>query len=308
LVLSVCAVWSHSTDRTIALPILHTAHEGSHAIFVDLMTKMPCVFTISELLDTRFPHNWTESARQSYFSPSGPRIRELYTAGANLFGPRGIDGDEILPRYKICADAGISSVVIALIRSEQYVLDFIKGDFKLILLARTNIVKKSLSMSPSESVFYGEPHPQFSTHNISIVKRHFPIADVGKGADLTVRHWISQADFLKQCISKRKSCKKFGIITYEDYLNDPYSFIARLYMETTGGVNTQAIMEALAKGIYDKLLLVSQHQEYRKVHSDDISTFVSNYEEIMTYFKKSKYPSFEHVMRKIPCDLEHWML
>jgi len=151
-----------------------------------------------------------------------------------------------------------------------------RNDVVVFLALRQDILKWALSKYHGDGT--GKPgHLQFKLANGKI-KRH----SIGKIHVDSTRLEIIISQCVEAHARKRRLAEDFNLagiqthsLIYEDFLTDKQKYLNRILDILELNTSTEEIDAALKKGTY-----------FEKVHSDDITNFVVNHEEVIEKFGK----------------------
>jgi hypothetical protein len=275
-----------SSHRVIPVAIIHGQHEGSHAL-ISSFSEIECVASIGEYLDDRNFESPADQGRaiKIFFDPAGPDAHELHSLF--LIGKK---KDEV-EKYSIsklvnhCKSLGLPVVIAALIRGRtQYILNFSRP---LFFLYRGDRMRFSLSLA--SSVLDEIKDPQFKKGFIA-PKRNYSIKLVEQKSDVVTHSWKERAKEVQNVIDRGFSCSRLILLGYEEFQKNNSLFTTHIYKMV---LKLEGISVPLVKRASSSILPL---KVFTKVHSDNISEFVENSEEVERYFKEDKGKSFEEVI------------
>ena len=277
-----------SRHRAISLAILHGEHEGSHAI-VDSFAEIECVASIDEYLDTRHFANATEHAHamKIFFDPMGPDIHTLTAFLLNVTSKFKANTYNISRLVHHCNDVGLPIVVVALVRGNvlKYTLN---NKHPLFFLYRADRMRFSLSLA--SSVLDEIKDPQFKKGFVA-PRRNYSTELIAQKSAAVSNSWKARAKVVQTAIDAGYSCSHLKLLGYEEYQKNNSAFASQLYKTVLelAGIHVPQVMRA-SSPILQRAIVVA------KVHSDDISAFVENAEEVERYFREHEDLSFSEVL------------
>jgi hypothetical protein len=156
-----------------------------------------------------------------------------------------------------------------------------KNDVVALLAFRKNILRWALSKYHGDGT--GKPgHLQFRLANRKIGREAIGKIHVDSNRLEIIISKCVEAHDRKQVLMKDMKLTGIDVhpVFYEDFLNDKQQYFSRLMRLLEINISAEEIESAVEKGAF-----------FEKVHSNDISEFVVNHEEIMRKF--SQYDSTE---------------
>ena len=293
----------------IQLPIFHQQHEGSHAIGATL-ADIPCVFFIEEQLDKRqFDVENDKNglaryklAQKTYYNPQGVNATLLYSH----LRKKAIRTDIDLQDQ--CHSEGLVTMFCALVRKNEVLLNMKNFSWPAYVLIRTDIMRLTLSLASRAYDEDGLKHPQFKK-DYQVVKRSYDISVLKKHAEMVIRMWKAVAHTVIGLRATGMPCSLIKLITYEDYLRDNALFAEVIYNNTV----SYAVSREIGKTAFGTNAGIQKgyHKEIHKVHSDDIRLFVSNADEVESFFATGEYGDYQSVVSSVPgidCDVNDILL
>lgn len=157
-------------------------------------------------------------------------------------------------------------------KREDLFFDLIKTlKFTVFLAIRQDVFRKALSKYYSNNISTGNVHPQFDIANGKLNPSGLPKIFVKpkqleKYLDKSKQEIIAQRILYRQL--KKRQIPVFPLL-YEDFLMDKVSFIKTFFRDLGHIVSDEDIQKAIKKG-----------NPFKKVHSNDISDFVINGDEL----------------------------
>jgi len=260
--------------------LIHTAHEGSHAIGKELMEKAGVFFT-GEGLDARYyegDKHGPASRRRTVVAwvcngggEAGYRVkRKITDEGLGwFFKEPGVPRDP-------------NTTALTLVRTD-FNQDIrrcatVRGRVDVVLLVRRDLLRWSLSRYTAPG--WKEPdHPQFSNNYVAPAKRYEP-EHLRQVARQLVEDWRAVLLTIKElhhCCTRQVT--DIRIVTYESFLADQKATI-------------DYIMADLPRNVHPDR---PRFHHPRKIHDHAIGTFVLNVAEIERAFASWGLPTFQDV-------------
>ena len=267
----------------IALPIVHGLHEGSHAIGAAL-AKIPCVFFIGEALAAyQYEEKSLERrATATYFNPRGVDIRRLNRYINHEKNPVSFTDYRINETIlSACENNDLSIFVVALV----YEIN-VNPDFKstTLFLFRTDVMRFSLSLASMEVEKI--PHPQFTPEKYKAQKHHYSIELLKNESQRIQGIWRNKISHMSHFAISRRiiSCDIVKIIVYEEFLADNKGYVEFIYNYIQGSSSSGKNSLKAAPGTLPQLLAGEVNFVFKKIHPNEIESFVENSNEVKTLF------------------------
>lgn len=277
----------------VPVAIYHTNHEGSHAIGESL-EQYPCVAFISECLDSRF--QYYNVTIRAFLDKKGVDLPGLWEGlGHSQICAKGITKWQ--QKITKCEATGSDIFVVALVRRELLKTK-VSAHLRVFSLIRTDLLRFALSRSKEEAIALESRYPQFNRNGVNVTRHHFSISNLRQDIfDISEKVYPSQIKHVEKGILSKLPCSNMKFIFYEDFLSDHEDFTFRLY---------KAMASEFGPVIQVGLSKIGVH----RVHSDDITAFVSNHGEVLQMFLSEPFETFGMVLKKhkLNCSLSDLLL
>jgi hypothetical protein len=281
--------------------IVHSLHEGSHAIEAAL-SQAHGTTALRELFDGReLGPSVLPPARGAFARGDLAELTKI-VAGRQAqlanHDPHWQSLNRVLDLLR-STDCSRGQALSALVRTEDGLAAYAHPDMVYFVLVRLDLMRWALSTA--REVMADCPHPQFGGCNPSrykVTKRGVQLA-----AGKCVRRWTIKVRYVKRIVSgehlhsgQRSSggartvdCSRVHLVQYEAFLDNETGVVDGMFAHLRA---TQTGARSWPRAAGDPAVA-----SFKKVHSNDISTFVDNAAEVSKMFAGSHFSSFANVLR-----------
>ncbi|KAJ1625856.1 hypothetical protein T492DRAFT_910572 [Pavlovales sp. CCMP2436] len=271
--------------------IVHDAHEGSHGL-EGAMSQAHGTFSMAEIADGRETGPLTKVAMAAFAQGDQPLLARLVErAYRNLTMTRPQDAREIFaPLLGIKdVDCAAGQIIGALARDDQPEM-FAHHDVAIFVLVRTDLMRWALSLS--KSITKGCMHPQFGGCTDK-GKHRVDLLELKQTALELVSHWKLKGWFAKRTArgdhlgsGATLDCSRVYFVSYEAFLDSNGAVVDAMFSHLQR-------FSPLARS-----LPTPRPNVFKKVHSEKISGWIENYQEVYNMFMVERFPTFADILHE----------
>jgi hypothetical protein len=191
-----------------------------------------------------------------------------------------------------CAGGGVMS---ALVRPFQWGRALAHPQMSVFFLVRTDVMRITISLAKELTTKC--PHPQFGKCSDSDRQKHLSLRELRRVVDRKItRSWREKAQAALAIVrgedyspGRPVDCSRVHFVTYESFLDSPREVAATMWTH----------VQRVSRGSAKARSTPPQALNFSKVHSSQISSFVSNSEEVFLMFAWAKLPTFRDMLEEV---------
>jgi hypothetical protein len=267
--------------------IIHDAHEGSHALDQAFGAAYG-TFSFLEIADGRETGSLTEEVLEAFATGDQPRLALLVErAYRNMKSRR----PSVISNYIGIKDVDCASgrVMGALARESKPAM-YAHPGVAIFLIVRTDLMRWALSLT--KSVTSSCPHPQFGGCN-DAGKHRVNLVELKNTARKLVSKWKRKSRFAQRIARGEHlgpaaplDCSRVYVVTYEAFLESKDRVVRSMFSHVQRA-------SALAKAVP-----MPSRRVFKKVHSENISDWVENYQEVEKMFRLARFPLWADILQE----------